>query len=347
MVKIFLAIIFALGAIISVIEVVKLIRNFFDKERLIRSLCLLLLLMGSCFFLAYLYYLDDISEKDNPAENPKVEKKQSIVYEKTSKNKDNIKENIKSRFSLMNNATMLVDYLIEWEDPLFKKIFTEYFGKEDIYTSDLREINEIKLYGDDFAYINDPHGDINLVSKYPKFSNYLDKQDKRYIYKEENFDSKIFEYGKYISLNDIKNFPNLESLSIYCFYTIDCSIFSQLQLKKLQYLDISSCDLNNDQFISVCNQLQLSSLNLSRNNITNIDNITNLIDLERLGLRKNDISDISSLSFLHNLEWLALDGNNITNISPLKNLPKLKYVDITGCPIEDYSPVEFVDEVNR
>ena len=81
MVKIFLAIIFALGAIISVIEVVKLIRNFFDKERLIRSLCLLLLLMGSCFFLAYLYYLDDISEKDNPAENPKVEKKQSIVYE--------------------------------------------------------------------------------------------------------------------------------------------------------------------------------------------------------------------------------------------------------------------------
>lgn len=85
MVKIFLAIIFALGAIISVIEVVKLIRNFFDKERLIRSLCLLLLLMGSCFFLAYLYYLDDISEKDNPAENPKVEKNRVLYMKKQVK----------------------------------------------------------------------------------------------------------------------------------------------------------------------------------------------------------------------------------------------------------------------
>lgn len=96
-----------------------------------------------------------------------------------------------------------------------------------------------------------------------------------------------------------------------------------------------NCDLKNDQFISLCNQTQLTGLFLSKNNITNIDSVTNLIDLSRFDIRLNDVSDISSLSSLSNLEWLRLQENNIMNISPLKNLSKLRYVDLIGCPIED------------
>lgn len=40
---------------------------------------------------------------------------------------------------------------VVWNEPLFEKIFTDYFGKEDISYLDLESIKTIRLYGTDFA----------------------------------------------------------------------------------------------------------------------------------------------------------------------------------------------------
>ena len=344
MIKIFLAIFSALGAIVSIIEIVKIIIKILQQKLKYKSIFLLFLLISTSVLFTYLYFLEE-SSGNNSMENIKEESEQNIYLKQINKNTKKVKGNFQNVFLLSDDASILVDSLVVWEDPIFKKVFTEYFGKEEIYYSDLSDIYLIKLYGDDFAYINAPDGDINSISNTSKFGQYIDREDKRYIYKEDNHEGKIYEFGKYISLNDIKKFPNLNSITIGCFREIDCSIFAKQNLENILYLTVNNCDLNDEQFNSICNQKQLIGLFLPKNNITNIDNITNLIELKHLDLYNNDVKDINSLRLLSNLEWLSLNKNNIANISPLKTLTKLRYVSIIGCPIEDYSPVDFVDEV--
>lgn len=129
----------------------------------------------------------------------------------------------------------------------------------------------------------------------------------------------LYDFGKHISLEDIKKFPNLYSLAIGFFCEVDCSVFSEYRLDNLLYLEIKNCDIKNEQFVSLCKQSQLDALFVEKNNITNIDCITNLANLIRLDLHQNNVIDISSLGLLSNLEWVRVRENNIVNIFSLKN----------------------------
>lgn len=239
------------------------------------------------------------------------------------------------------------DYLVKWEDPLFKKIFTEYFGKDDIYYSDLKDIHSIIIYGDKFAYINDPDGDKNVSSHSLKFGIYNDRNDYRYIYKEDGKEAIVYNYGEYISLNDLVNFSSLYDLKISSFKKIDCSIFQREKFDKLNHLSLDSCNITDEQFRVLCSQTQLKLLSAERGWISNIDNVANLKELHTLNIYRNDVCELTPLSTLTNLYHLQLGCNNISDVSALSNLKNLEFVGLRECPINDYSPINFVERIEK
>lgn len=237
---------------------------------------------------------------------------------------------------------------VVWNEPLFEKIFTDYFGKEDISYLDLESIKTIRLYGTDFAYINDPRGDIIEGTNTSKFGTFLDDTE-MYIYKDnEESEGITYDFGNFISLDDIKYFSNLVDLSITGFDSIDCSVFSEGLMENLHYLALNNCGINNEQVSIICMQNQIQDLALEHGAFNNIEDIGKLTNLQFLNLHNNhNIDDISFLENNINLQRLEIGYTNVTDISPLRNLTNLNYLGVKNCPIQDFSPADFIPEIFR
>lgn len=235
---------------------------------------------------------------------------------------------------------------VVWNEPIFEKIFTEYFGREDISYSDLDSIKTIRLYGTDFAYINDPRGDIIEGTNTSKFGTFLDDTE-MYIYKDnEESEGITYVFGNFISLDDIKYFSNLVDLSITGFDSIDCSVFSEGLMENLHYLALNNCGINNEQVSIICMQNQIQDLALEHGAFNNIEDIGKLTNLQFLNLHNNhNIDDISFLENNINLQRLEIGYTNVTDISPLRNLTNLNYLGVKNCPIQDFSPADFIPEI--
>ena len=78
----------------------------------------------------------------------------------------------------------------------------------------------------------------------------------------------------------------------------------------------------------------LIGLFLGYNNIRDISPLSSLTSLRRLHLGDNLISDLSPLVSLTNLTWLYLRGNSISSIGPLRALTKLTYLGLSGNPLD-------------
>ena len=78
---------------------------------------------------------------------------------------------------------------------------------------------------------------------------------------------------------------------------------------------------------------ELTYLDLSRNQISNIYSIRTLTNLSDLRLNNNNISDISALSGLSNLEILYLSANQVSDVSALSNLTNLITLDLEVNPL--------------
>lgn len=109
-------------------------------------------------------------------------------------------------------------------------------------------------------------------------------------------------------------------------------------LTNLQYLDLSRNE------ISVINQLKdlskLETLLLSENQISDINALQDLTNLKQLSLDNNRISDIEPLKWLTKLEKLYLNYNRISDVDILEWLTSLKVLYLGGNQISDYSPVK-------
>ncbi len=81
----------------------------------------------------------------------------------------------------------------------------------------------------------------------------------------------------------------------------------------------------------------LTTLSLSRNQLTDVSVLKALPNLTRLYLDFNNLTDISVLKTLPNLTQLDLGGNNLTDISVLKALPNLTWLDLRGNKLTDIS----------
>ena len=106
-------------------------------------------------------------------------------------------------------------------------------------------------------------------------------------------------------------------------------------LSKLQILDISNCGITGDTLENLQRLTNLTTLEISDNELTNISGLKNINSLTELQMNGCNITaDMvdSSLISLTNLTSLAISGNEIGDIglySIVTNLPKLEYLDIS------------------
>jgi len=94
-------------------------------------------------------------------------------------------------------------------------------------------------------------------------------------------------------------------------------------------------DWNNKETLT-----NLTTLDLSVNQITDISFLKELTNLTTLDLSFNQISDIALLKELKNLIILDLSNNQISDISPLKELTNLRSLNLSKNQISDITPLK-------
>ncbi len=111
----------------------------------------------------------------------------------------------------------------------------------------------------------------------------------------------------------------------------------------LQYaVNLQSLDLRLNQISDISplsGLVNLRYLSLSRNKVSNLSGLSGLVNLEHLDLHGNGISDISPLSSLTHLQTLILRMNRITDLTPLSTLTELRTLAIWDNQISDISPL--------
>ena len=83
----------------------------------------------------------------------------------------------------------------------------------------------------------------------------------------------------------------------------------------------------------------LESLDLSKNQISDLTPLANLIGLNSVALGKNRISNIAPLANLVSLRELHLTHNMVRDVSPLTNLTELRKLKLRFNLIEDFTPL--------
>ena len=111
-------------------------------------------------------------------------------------------------------------------------------------------------------------------------------------------------------------------------------------LTNLTSLDLSWCNISDLSPLS--NLTNLTSLNLSGcyniSDLTPLSNLTNLTELWLIGC--DNISDLTPLSNLTNLEHLAIAGTDVKSLHGLENARKLVSLYAKGCDLTDTSALE-------
>lgn len=85
------------------------------------------------------------------------------------------------------------------------------------------------------------------------------------------------------------------------------------------------------------NQIQL--LNVSGQQLKDINSLSRLTNLEDLQLSNNEIEDLTVFRSLTELVVLDLSNNEITDLTPLENLEKLQYLNLGQNRIKSIEPL--------
>ncbi len=99
-------------------------------------------------------------------------------------------------------------------------------------------------------------------------------------------------------------------------------------------LDLSNKNIHSGRLTDLVKLTELTNLNLSGNQISDLSFLIGLDKLESLDLSKNQITDISPLSELTQLRTLHLDDNKITDFTPLYKLENLTMLTISGIEVK-------------
>lgn len=103
-------------------------------------------------------------------------------------------------------------------------------------------------------------------------------------------------------------------------------------------LNVSNQELSDIDEIEYC--INITSLDLSHNQLSNIYTLQFLDRLTSLDLSHNPIHDIDLLKNLDSLETLYLENNDLESVEILTAQPSLKFVTLYGNPLHDTDIVE-------
>ena len=107
--------------------------------------------------------------------------------------------------------------------------------------------------------------------------------------------------------------------------------------KNLTTLDLSSNEISDVS--PLAGLVSLTSLNLESNGVSDVSPLADLTSLTSLRLQNNEISDVSPLAGLKNLTFLELSYNKISDLSPLAELKNLTTLRLQHSQISDVSPL--------
>ncbi len=116
-------------------------------------------------------------------------------------------------------------------------------------------------------------------------------------------------------------------------------------VKALTSLDVSANSLSSLEELR--ESIWMDYLNIRQNNITELEPISGMAELTCLDASYNQISNINPLRELSSLEILILSNNRISSIDAIKNLKNLNELRIDGnTAIKDISAVKNLEKLN-
>ncbi len=118
-----------------------------------------------------------------------------------------------------------------------------------------------------------------------------------------------------------------------------------LGLTELRCINHGSSDAGITVLTGLECAVNLQSLNIRSNQVSDVSPLAGLTGLQTLSLCRNRLSSVSPLSGLTNLTYLDVHGNVLTSISPLASLSKLKTLICRMNSISDISPMSGLSEL--
>lgn len=158
-------------------------------------------------------------------------------------------------------------------------------------------------------------------------------------------------YIKAKDITPILGIKTLKYLYLQGSTTADVSVLQQMPNLEDLYLDNTNLEGGYDFLGKMSN---LKHLNLSQNNLSEINFITALPKLEGLDIKENQITDISPILeaeaqkelAVSRMKYLKIDHNEIQNIEGLSALKELKRLMLTGNPINLYNEAYIIEARN-
>jgi internalin A len=151
------------------------------------------------------------------------------------------------------------------------------------------------------------------------------------------------EEEEYEDITGLEHAVNLDSLGIWSTGIIDISPIQELI--NLTSLEISYNMISN--FTPLAGLTGLETLCLEGYAITDLTVLQELTRLAELKIKENEISDISPLEKLTNLTSLELDLSLGFDISPIQELTGLSKLNITYIRLSDISPLESLTDLTE
>ena len=96
---------------------------------------------------------------------------------------------------------------------------------------------------------------------------------------------------------------------------------------------------DNQEPITAEDVANLSTINGSGMQITDLTGLENCRSLGSLDLAKNQISDLGPIKGLVNIQYLNLAENRIEDITPLKGIAALQYIELSSNRVRDLEPL--------
>ncbi len=138
-------------------------------------------------------------------------------------------------------------------------------------------------------------------------------------------------YEKHYTADDFeRSFYNLIKLREYGHVDVELPVY---YLEDIEQFELSYNGLETLDGVEYCTRVKI--LDVSNNDLTNIDRLWDLEELEELYLSNNQIGYIDALSKLTRLRVLDLSGNLIDDLSPILHLHQLEYINLIGNPVSD------------
>lgn len=243
---------------------------------------------------------------------------------------------------------------IVYSEPIFGKLLEAELKKENITQKDLDIYTQIIIGGDHFISLAGP--EIPAKNLVLLFGTDVELDGVRYK-----------GFGTMKSLDDLKNFRNLEQLTVSLQPELDFTTIPSDTLSRIRLASLSQSKLKDISFLRGATSLislslpfgevedlsplsectNLMYLSGSHNPIQDLTPLTNLAKLKSISLPEGFISDLTPLAGLTELESVGFYKNQIKDLSPLGNLTKLQEVALIDNQVRDVSPLKDLPNLKK